>query len=176
MTREEAADYIKKHHCPYYPERIDNTRYEDVMYMAIDALLGCKTDEWCTGCKEYDAEKHCCPRFNHVIREAAKEAADNVRCSQWNVIIKRPMTEEEKQDYEEYFGDIFDRDDGEQAVMYCNLPGDGDEVLICTKYGHVFIDTFEHDGYTCFFTDCDDMNDVVAWMPLPKPYEEVGKW
>lgn len=26
-------------------------------------------DEWCTDCKEYDAERHCCPRFNRVIRE-----------------------------------------------------------------------------------------------------------
>ena len=26
-------------------------------------------DEWCTDCKEYDHEKHCCPRWNRVIRE-----------------------------------------------------------------------------------------------------------
>lgn len=26
-------------------------------------------DEWCPDCKEYDAERHCCPRFNRVIRE-----------------------------------------------------------------------------------------------------------
>lgn len=27
-----------------------------------------RLDEWCTDCKEYDQERHCCPRFNHVIR------------------------------------------------------------------------------------------------------------
>lgn len=27
-------------------------------------------DEWCTDCREYDREKHCCPRFNRVIRSA----------------------------------------------------------------------------------------------------------
>lgn len=27
------------------------------------------TDEWCTDCKEYDQKKHCCPRFNRVIRQ-----------------------------------------------------------------------------------------------------------
>ena len=32
-----------------------------------------KLDEWCTDCKEYDKEKHCCPRFNAVIRSALKE-------------------------------------------------------------------------------------------------------
>lgn len=30
-------------------------------------------DEWCTDCKEYDSEHHCCPRFNRVIRETLKE-------------------------------------------------------------------------------------------------------
>lgn len=30
-------------------------------------------NEWCTGCKEYDTEKHCCPRFNNVIRHTLNE-------------------------------------------------------------------------------------------------------
>ena len=30
-------------------------------------------DEWCTDCKEYDQTKHCCPRFNKVIRGVIKE-------------------------------------------------------------------------------------------------------
>lgn len=29
--------------------------------------------EWCTGCKEYDQEKHCCPRWNKVIRNTVGE-------------------------------------------------------------------------------------------------------
>ncbi len=32
------------------------------------------SDEWCHDCKEYDTEKHCCPRFNRVIRTAVQEA------------------------------------------------------------------------------------------------------
>ena len=31
-------------------------------------------DEWCTDCKEYDKEKHCCPRWNRVIRETLEES------------------------------------------------------------------------------------------------------
>ena len=31
-------------------------------------------DEWCTDCKEYDSERHCCPRWNRVIRETLKDA------------------------------------------------------------------------------------------------------
>ena len=30
-------------------------------------------DEWCTECKEYDKEKHCCPRWNKVIRKTVEE-------------------------------------------------------------------------------------------------------
>lgn len=32
-------------------------------------------DEWCETCKEYDREKHCCPRFNHVIRDSFKRGS-----------------------------------------------------------------------------------------------------
>ena len=31
-------------------------------------------DEWCTDCKEYDKERHCCPRWNKVIRQALADA------------------------------------------------------------------------------------------------------
>lgn len=34
-------------------------------------------DEWCTECKEYDHEKHNCPRYNRVIREAVEEIQEN---------------------------------------------------------------------------------------------------
>ena len=38
-------------------------------------------DEWCKDCKEYDPEKHCCPRFNRVIRNALKDAQPEIiRC------------------------------------------------------------------------------------------------
>lgn len=43
-----------------------------------------RLDEWCTECKEYDHERHCCPRFNHVIRttlqEVQAEQPEIIRC------------------------------------------------------------------------------------------------
>ena len=30
-------------------------------------------DEWCHTCSEYDHDKHCCPRYNKVIRNAVEE-------------------------------------------------------------------------------------------------------
>lgn len=35
-------------------------------------------DEWCTDCKEYDQERHCCPRWNRVIRETLKDAQPKI--------------------------------------------------------------------------------------------------
>ena len=35
-------------------------------------------DEWCTDCKEYDKERHCCPRWNRVIRETLKDAQPEI--------------------------------------------------------------------------------------------------
>lgn len=31
------------------------------------------TSEWCKTCSEYDQDKHCCPRYNGVIRKAVEE-------------------------------------------------------------------------------------------------------
>ena len=30
-------------------------------------------DEWCHDCSEYNHDKHCCPRYNKVIRTAVEE-------------------------------------------------------------------------------------------------------
>lgn len=43
-------------------------------------LSGKIWDEWCTGCKEYDQERHCCPRFNRVIRAAIDDAQPEIIC------------------------------------------------------------------------------------------------
>ena len=36
-------------------------------------------DEWCTDCKEYDQERHCCPRFRRVIRETVEDVRQNAQ-------------------------------------------------------------------------------------------------
>ena len=50
------------------------------------------TDEWCETCKEYDAELHCCPRFNHVIKATVKEyeASMPIRCKDCKHYDGRP--------------------------------------------------------------------------------------
>ena len=46
-------------------------------------------DEWCTDCKEYDQEKHCCPRFNRVIRETVEEVRKNAE-QRWIPVEDEP--------------------------------------------------------------------------------------
>ena len=35
-------------------------------------------NEWCTDCKEYNHEKHCCPRWNKVIRTTLNDSINFV--------------------------------------------------------------------------------------------------
>jgi hypothetical protein len=88
----------------------------------------------------------------------------------WRVITKRQMTFVEKKDYAESIGwEIAEED----AFIYGNLPEDGNEVLVCTWYGHIYIDTLYSDDQGCYFEDAGDMEGVIAWMPLPEPYKEA---
>lgn len=48
-------------------------RIEREVYSLPSAQPEIHFDEWCVDCKEYDHDKHCCPRFNKVIRRTAKE-------------------------------------------------------------------------------------------------------
>ena len=42
-------------------------------------------DEWCDDCKEYDKERHCCPRWNKVIRETLKDAQPERKTGKWMI-------------------------------------------------------------------------------------------
>ena len=53
---------------------------EDTVYVERDDVLKAlerqpcyNPDEWCKTCKEYNHDKHCCPRYNKVIRNAVEE-------------------------------------------------------------------------------------------------------
>ena len=71
---------------------------EEVIDAATDTLIAALTrdieelpsaepepnfDEWCTDCKEYDQERHCCPRWNRVIRETLKDAEPERKTGKW---------------------------------------------------------------------------------------------
>lgn len=123
------------------------------------------TDEWCTDCSEYDTERKCCPRFNRVIRTALDDA------QRWIPIKTRPMTEEERQHWEEYYGMRFDDEDA--TIFDCPMPEDGQCVWLTTKNGYLFQDVVENDDGMIGLEGNDDWYDIIAWMPVykPEPYK-----
>ena len=74
-----ALPVMPKEHREYQTYNLDDV-YEQGWFdlqKCIEELPSAQPDpeefEWCTDCKEYDSERHCCPRFNRVIREAVEE-------------------------------------------------------------------------------------------------------
>lgn len=91
----------------------------------------------------------------------------------WIPITSRPMDDEERNEWSEKLGYDIANDDGEALIFTSQLPDDGQEVLVCGRNGRVWIDTFMNDpDYGCYFEENGDMDGIVAWMPLPKPYRE----
>lgn len=92
--------------------------------------------EWCHDCKEYDQERHCCPRWTKVIRRTVEE----LKQPQWIPCDER-------------------------------LPKESGEYLVTIALNmEVFVTESEyfaeiHDEYP--WRDYG----VIAWMPLPEPYE-----
>lgn len=128
-------------------------KHEDVVYQAADAiekLLGQNDTAYSKGW------------------ENGEKAAES-RTPRWIPFESRPMDDEEREYYSEMTG--FDMSD--DAVMYCSkLPEDGQEVLVCNKYGSVWQDIFCNDpDYGVGFETHGDMDGLVAWMPMPEPYK-----
>ena len=80
----------------------------------------------------------------------------------WIPFKRRPLTDEEQQEYPDW-AYIFD----------CLLPDDEEEILL-SNGKHVWTDTFINDG-ECYLDGGDDIDEGMAWMPLPKPYREDGE-
>lgn len=88
--------------------------------------------------------------------------------SNWIKIELREATDEEKEEYANLYG--LEKEDIDMTYD-CVLPEDGEEVLVTTKYGNVDKAIFYSD-MGCYFENYEDWDDVLAWMPLPKPYKE----
>ena len=112
-------------------------------------------DEWCTDCKEYDQKKHCCPRFNRVIRETVEEVRQNALSEQRWIPCSERMPEK-------YIGEwLCCTDDGQVLVLPYDTPGDGSKECVFYRW--------DDDGYMY------ETYNVVAWMPLPQPYKGERK-
>lgn len=113
-----------------------------------------------------------------ILREIAtlKETKETVDMAiealkqpeKWIPLKTRPMDVDERKEWSEKLG--YELEDYEAVIYTGPLPDDGQEVLICLRNGNVRMDTFEEDDGGCYFDEYGEMDGVVAWMPLPKPW------
>lgn len=91
MDYKEAIDYIKWMQGSFYSDKS-----HEACDMAIAALKKQEKaeDEWCTDCKEYSHERHCCPRFNRVIRETVEECKKEWANEGWVPVSEKPPEED----------------------------------------------------------------------------------
>lgn len=78
----------------------------------------------------------------------------------WHKVKTRPLTKEEKRECIEQFGYEF------SYMFDCEMPDDGDEILIVTKSG---VDTDVcgiEEGY--YLEGYNDWENVIAWAEMPK--------
>lgn len=81
----------------------------------------------------------------------------------WIPVKTRPTTDEEKEIYGALALWIYD----------CVLPDHDQEVLITTLSGYVTVTQYDSEFY--MFENYEDIDDVIAWMPLPEPYKKKKK-
>lgn len=93
---------------------------------------------------------------------------DAAEQSCWIPVKLEELTDNEKQELAERHNveieDLYD------YRFACPLPDDGEEVLICTKWGICITEFSSFDGEYFSFEDYNP-EDVLAWMQLPAPYK-----
>lgn len=88
--------------------------------------------------------------------------APTIEPRKWIPFHKRELTEEEQEMYPEW-----------SYYLDCELPEDGDEILISSPTWGVYQDTFNNEGSDgCYLEGDEEIDDGMAWMPLPEPWKE----
>lgn len=164
MTREEAIAILEvsKHMAT------SGRMYNQAIDMAIEALSADTSSDIISRADAIEAIASASeePNYQHEGEDwmdglcQAEQIIDALPSTEaeWILFKKRPLTDEEKQEYPDWTY-IFD----------CPLPDDEEEILLSNgKY--VWTDTFINDG-ECYLDGGDDIDDGMAWMPLPKPYK-----
>lgn len=172
MTREEKISRLKdilseineNDNAVCYLTSEDNELIESV----IEALeQESQTFEWCTGCREYDQEKHCCHRWSKVIRNTVEEMKE-AKTGQWIPVserlpkdIKPVIVTWKNTDPKSYYQYIVGKHfigtahyKNGKWFWYSSVTED-----LLAEYGR------------CDCEEFDEAIDVIAWMPLPEPYE-----
>ena len=109
--------------------------FNEILDLAIKALeQEPQTFKWCTDCKEYDQEKHCCYRWSKVIRDAVEEmkqeyierdVLDKIRAEIAKIPKKYPMTMDYENGLKEAIGILHDG-----LIYECKCP-------VCNRMAYI---------------------------------------
>lgn len=106
-----------------------------------------------------------CASEHRQLAEWLKELKQLREQTRWIPVKWHEITDEERKenDYPKEWACYFD------SIM----PYDGQRILITTKSGYVELDEcYSDDGQTLSLdSGYDWVDDVIAWMPLPKPHK-----
>lgn len=91
----------------------DMTELEDDYLRCTNAINAIPTVEqeefeWCHDCKEYDQEKHCCPRWNKLIRQTIKELEEQYKPKRGEWLELDTCSVCGKQSYDFVWGEIYE--------------------------------------------------------------------
>jgi uncharacterized paraquat-inducible protein A len=65
--------------------------FNEILNLAIKALeQEPQSFKWCTDCKEYDQEKHCCHRYSKVVKDTVAEIRQELKTGHWVGIDEYP--------------------------------------------------------------------------------------
>lgn len=98
--------------------------------------------------------------YTDEVKDYINEAP-TIEVPTWIPFEIRPTDDEER----EYFQS--------EAILDGALPDEGDEILV-SRGKWVWQDTFLRDEYGAWLDSYGEIEDGMAWMPLPKPYEETN--
>lgn len=99
--------------------------------------------------------------FDEEITKVVVRGEEYCKKPQWIPFQKRELTEEEQEMYPEW-----------SYYLDCELPDDGEEVLISSPTWGVYKDTFNNEGSDgCYLEGDEEINDGMAWQPLPEPWK-----
>ncbi|MBP3664941.1 MAG: hypothetical protein J6J03_07260 [Tyzzerella sp.] len=93
------------------------------------------------------------------VAKRLQELLEKSGMSEWIPIKWHETTDDDSLDKERY-----------PLCLDCEMPEDGQEIVVCRKNGYVCADTCIYDDGYYLDSDCDWIDDVIAWMPLPEPY------
>ena len=118
-------------------------------------------DEWCTDCREYDKERHSCPRWNRVIRQTVEDMKAAQPEPPW-ILCSERMPEEHEWIGTKKFGttisdEVYVTFENEKGERFCkHLTFQNGEL---SRYDKVYMEAW-YKG-----------SKPIAWMPLPEPYK-----